>query len=121
MFSIKMHNSCQETQKVVKCHDIIKDWATMILERRQGKQTVLFMDSYYLTEESRVWLRENHVNYIASIHKGRFGVLVHSLSRNLHKSGIFVCAYNKSTKESCVHCWSSHESLGEMYFGQWFW
>ena len=112
----KMHNSCQETQKVVRYHDIIKDWANMILERTQGKQTVLFMDSYYLTEESRVWLREKHVNYIASIHKGRFGVLVKSLSIKLHKSGTFVCAYNKSTKESCVHCWSSHERLGKNSF-----
>ena len=86
-----------------------------IIERRQGKQTVLFMDSYYLTEESRVWLRENHMNYIESIHKDRFDVLVHSLSRELHKSGTFVCAYNKSTKESCVHCWSSHERLGKKF------
>ena len=41
----KMHDSCQETQIVVRCHDIIKDWATIILERAQAKQTVLFMDS----------------------------------------------------------------------------
>ena len=61
----------------------------MILDRTQGKQTVLFMDSYYLTEESRVLLRGKDVNYIASIHTGRFGVLVKRLSTKPHKSGTF--------------------------------
>ena len=66
----------------------------------QGKQTVLYFDTYYLTGESRVWLRKIHVNYIANTHKGRFGVLGNSVSMELHKSGKFVCAYKNSTKEA---------------------
>ena len=31
-----------------------KSCATMILERIQAKQTVLFMDSFYLIEDTRV-------------------------------------------------------------------
>ena len=73
------------------------------------------MDSYYLTEESIV-KRENHVKYIASIHKGRFGILVNRLSRKPYKSSTFVYIYNKSTKESCAYCWSSHERLGKKSF-----
>ena len=56
------------------------------------------------------------MNCIASIHKGRFGVWVKSLSKKLDKSGTFINAYNKSTKESCVHCWSSHERDGKKLF-----
>ena len=44
--------------------------------------------------------------------KGGFGVLVNSLNRKLLKSDTFVYAYNKSTRESCVHCWSSYERHG---------
>ena len=116
-----MHNSCQKTQKVVGCHGIIKDWASMILERTQGKQLVLFMDSYYLAEESRVWLREKYVNYIASIHKGRFCVLVKSLSTKLHKSGTFVCAHYKLQKNAMFITGLPMKGLEKSHFGQWFW
>ena len=51
---IKKHNSCQEMQKVVKCHDVIKDWGTLVLEKTQGKQPMIFIHSYYLPKESRV-------------------------------------------------------------------
>jgi len=48
---------------VVKCHEIIQEWGEIILDSYQ-RETMLFMDSYYLQEESRKWLKENGIKYI---------------------------------------------------------
>jgi len=70
-----MHTSNKQSGTFVKCHEIIKEWGNMI-KASYTKDTTLFMDRYYLQEESKAWLKENGINCIVSICKGRFGVLV---------------------------------------------
>ena len=72
----RMHVSDKELGTAVKCHDIIKEWGEMIMEINEDKHTTLFMGSYYLQKESRAWLKEMGINYVACIHSGIFGVLV---------------------------------------------
>ena len=76
------------------------------------KEKQCFMDSYYLQEESRKWLKENGIKYIASIHSGRFGVLVKTMMKKVTKSCSYVQCFNKGTKESAVHYWSNNMNLG---------
>ena len=53
------------------------------------------------------------MNYIASIHRGRFRLLVDSMSQKLVKSGIFAMAFNQDTNNSLTHCWSSNKRIGK--------
>ena len=107
----RMHDSNKQAGKVVKCHEIIQEWGEMILDSYQ-RETMLFMDSYYLQEESRKWLKENGIKYIASIHSGRFGVLVKTMMKKVMKSCSYVQCFNQGTKESAVHYWSNNMNLG---------
>ena len=71
------------------------------------------MDNYYLTEESREWLRRRQIRYIASISKKRFGTVVSCLHRKLDKSGTYVTALNKKTNEAATYCWSADNRIGK--------
>ena len=62
------------------------------------------MDSYYLTEECRDYLRRNKVQYITSTNRGHFATIVDKLDRKLDKSGTYVTVYNKRTKEVSTYC-----------------
>ena len=75
----KMHTSTMENRRVIKCFDTVKAWADMITERITNGRTVLYMDSYYLTEEGREYLRRKKVLYVASITRGRFGTIVDTM------------------------------------------
>eukprot|EP00957_Ditylum_brightwellii_P064698 4910239-Ditylum_brightwellii.AAC.1 len=55
---IKMHTLCMESGRTVACTDIVKDWSNMTIDCLQCKEATLYMDSYYLTDEGRKWLRE---------------------------------------------------------------
>ena len=109
----KMHTSCMENRRVIKCFEIVKEWADMVIDRVQSNRTVLYMDSYYLTEEGRQYLRRKKVMYVASINRGRFGTIVDTMERKLDKSGTHVTAYNKRTKEAATYCWSLNPRLGK--------
>ena len=97
----RMQLTCMEMNNTMRAADIVKDWGNLIIDRVLRNKTVLYMDSYYLTEESRVWLRQNKVQYVASINRGRFGNIVENLSRKLEKSGTHTMAYNNAGL--CVH------------------
>ena len=62
----------------------------MITSRIQSGRTVLYMESYYLTEEGRDYICRKKVQYIASINREKFGTIVDKLDRKLDKSGIHV-------------------------------
>ena len=62
----------------------------MITDRIQSSRTVLYMDSYYLTEEGRDYLRRKKIQYIASTNRGQFGTIVDTLDCKLDKSGMHV-------------------------------
>ena len=109
----RMHSSCMNTKKRISCHDIVKYWGNLILDRGQNRETVLVMDNYYLTEESRLWLRRHRIKYIASISRVRFGSIVNSMERRLVKSGTHISAYNKKTNESVTYCWASDNRIGK--------
>ena len=108
----KMHDSDKDLGKVVKCHDIIKEWGEMIKKANEEAHTTLFMDSYYLQQQSRGWLKENGIKYLASIHSGRFGVLVDSMKSKVTSTGQYVQCFNQHTKEGAVHYWSRNKNLG---------
>jgi dihydrofolate reductase len=59
----------------------------MIHDRFTLGKAVLYMDSYYLTEESRKYFRHKKVMYVASITMNRFSTIVNSLETKLEKSG----------------------------------
>jgi hypothetical protein len=61
----KIQTTTQETVHKVTCADIIRDWGSLIKERRQLDETILFMDNYYLSKEGREWLNKNKVKFIA--------------------------------------------------------
>ena len=111
----KMHTSTMENRRVIKCFDTVKAWADMITERITNGRTVLYMDSYYLTEEGREYLRRKKVLYVASITRGRFGTIVDTMERKLDKSGTHINAYNRSTKEAATYCWSLNPRLGKKF------
>lgn len=108
----RMHTSNKQSGTVVKCHEIIKEWGDMI-KTSYTQDTTLFMDSYYLQKESKAWLKENNINYIASIHKGRFGVLVKVLQQEVKKTGSYVQCFNQATQEGAVCYYSNNKSLGK--------
>ena len=100
----KMHNSSQEAGIKVKCHDIVSDWGKLIAKKPQHAKSILFMDNYYLQQESRRWLRDKKLNYTASIQQKRFQLLVDNLKPKLTKSGTYVMAFNRLTQESLLYC-----------------
>ena len=108
----RMHTSNKQSGTVVKCHDIIKECGNMI-ETSCTQDTTLFMDSYYLQEESRAWLKEKGINYIASIHSGRFGALVKVLQKQVKNTGSYVQCFNQATRESAVCYYSNNKNLGK--------
>ena len=108
----RMHNSNKQKGMHVKCHEIIKTWAEMIQDTYKPSNSTLFMDSYYLQEESRQWLKEKQVKYVASLHSGRFGVLINSLKPKVKKTGNYVQCFNQKTKEAAVHYWSEDTKVG---------
>jgi hypothetical protein len=111
----RMHSSCMENNRVIKCFQTVKDWGDMIHERFTLGKAVLYMDSYYLTEESRKYLRQKKVMYVASITRNRFATIVNSLETKLEKSGTHVTAYNKKTKEAATYCWSINSRIGKKF------
>eukprot|EP00957_Ditylum_brightwellii_P156783 11933119-Ditylum_brightwellii.AAC.1 len=111
----KMHTSCIENSRTIACSDIVKDWGNMIIDHFQCKETTLSMDSYYLTDERRKWLRGKKVQYIASLSRSCFRTITKILDRKVDKSGTFSITYNKKTKESALLCWSSTKMLGKKF------
>ena len=87
----------------------------MIHERFTLGKAVLYMDSSYLTEESRKYLRQKKVMYVASITRNRLATIVNSLETKLEKSGTHVTAYNKKTKEAATYCWSINSRIGKKF------
>ena len=49
----RIHCSCMNRNTPTRCHDIVSDWGNLIKERGQNRETILVMDNYYLTEETR--------------------------------------------------------------------
>ena len=58
-------------------------------------------------------MKENNINYIASIHKGRFGVLVKVLQQEVKETGSYVQCFNQATQEGAVCYYSNNKSLGK--------
>ena len=111
----RMHTSCMENGRNISCTEIVKDWGNMIINCVQCKASTLYMDSYYLTDKGRKWLRANKVQYVASLNRGRFGTIVNMLDKKVDKSGMHALAYNKKTKESAVFHWSTNKRLGKKF------
>ena len=99
----RMHTSNKQKGKHIKCHEIIKQWTRTIKSTYVPSNTTLFMDSYYLQDESRRWLMEQDLKYVASLNSGRFGVLVSCLKPKVKKTGNYVQCFNQHTKEAAVH------------------
>ena len=62
----------------------------MITNHIQIDRTVLYMKIYYLTEEGVDYLGRKKVQYISSINRGEFGMIVNTLDWKLDNSGTHV-------------------------------
>ncbi len=71
--------------------------------RKSNGTALLTMDSYYIDNASRTWLRENNIKYIASVTKERFAVLCGKLNEKVEKSGDWEGLHNPETNESFVY------------------
>eukprot|EP00957_Ditylum_brightwellii_P118204 9015663-Ditylum_brightwellii.AAC.1 len=73
------------------------------------------MDSYYLTNDGQVMMRSMKVSYSASLNCGHFSTICNALGLKLVKSGTYVTAWNKRTREAVTHKWSEDVNIGKKF------
>ena len=110
-----MHSSLDDNGRTMKCIDVVKEWANLVRERSGAVPCMLFMDSYYLTNDGRVMMRSMKVPYSASLNRGRFSTICNALGPKLVKSGTHVTAWNKRTKEAVTYKWSEDVNIGKKF------
>jgi hypothetical protein len=111
----RMHITLAETQRSMKCIEIIQDWGQIIIEKEFQKKTMLFIDSYYLTKDAGKWLKEHDIMYVGAMQKQRFKNICSVIEPTLEKSGTSEIAYNRSTGEPVAYCWSENKKLGKKF------
>ena len=96
----------------ITCLQIIQQWARCIQAKIDVKETVLFMDAYYLTEEERRWLKLVNISYMAALQQNRFSNLMNSMSRCVNKAGTHILFYNHKTNKGACHTWCENHRIG---------
>jgi hypothetical protein len=73
----------------------------------QRSKTVVVSDAYYMDDATRLWLRDSGLMYLAAINPTtRFREVWEPLKKKVKKCGQAVVAWNKTTGEAAVHCWT---------------
>ena len=68
---------------------------------------LIYVDSYYLTQESREYYKNEGIPNTASIASNRFKTVCDVLRPMLDRSGDFVTAYNTNSNEALVYHWDA--------------
>lgn len=89
----------------------VAEWKEIVESR--GNRSLITMDSYYIDNQSRGIFGDSGTKYIAAMRADRFRSIVSVVSRNVNKCGDTSFAYNKETKEVCVHHWSVDATVGK--------
>jgi hypothetical protein len=69
------------------------------------QETFIVMDAYYLDDESRKYLRNEKIKYLAAINPIRFKEVWNELSEHVNKPGDWVISHNETTKEHAMMRW----------------
>ncbi len=71
LLHVRLHQSHELEGISVPVADVVENWANVVKQVGNPK-TLLTMDSYYLTEAGRTFLRQMDIKFIAAITKERF-------------------------------------------------
>jgi hypothetical protein len=110
----KLHHSDEARGESIPVSSIVKTWGEIVKRKSDGK-ALLAMDSYYLDNAGRTWLRENKINYVASVTKERFPGLCNKLIDKVEKPGQWEGLHNSETGESFVYHWDTEKNAGKKF------
>jgi hypothetical protein len=76
---------------------LVKEAVNII--NRQGVDTILIADSYYLDFDSRKYLQEQNIRYLCAVHPKRFSHIFKDISDKVKNPGDYKMKYNKQKNE----------------------
>lgn len=83
------------------------------LDSGMMKNTIIVADAYYISAESRDWLRECDFKYLLAVNPTRFQEVWVVLASQVEKIGDWAVAWSEETQEAALMHW--HETLGMKY------
>ena len=91
----KLYRKNEENNKPT---DILKKWGEIILGKKN--KSILFFDSYYMSEDSLNFLKKNNIRYIASGSKAKNKNLYDLLRKKVNNKNYSSLLYNRKESEA---------------------
>ena len=107
----RLHDSDKTIQKTVKTTEIIQDWMT--LSHKFKNQTIVVMDSYYMTKDGATVVEKNAGHVIAALQPNRFSKIFKFMDENVKQAGDLCILYKETTKETMVLYHNKKSEIGK--------
>jgi hypothetical protein len=108
----RLHHSNGLLGESMPTTTIIEAWADVV-KRLGNADTLLTMDSYYLTADGKDILHRMGVKYLAAVTSVRFKSFHDYLSSKVTVQGQWAAIHNPTTSVTVLYNWSSNESIGK--------
>jgi hypothetical protein len=109
------------TNRSIPVHHVVKQWADISIENRPKLETcgpVVVCDSYYMTTESRKYMNDASVPFIAAVNTAWHTNLMDNMQvkgQHVLKPGDSAAIYSEETHELFVHHWDCDMRVGRKY------